>query len=87
MRTGRGRTIHSPLWDAHVSMWTPAAVAEGEVKRISSLGELARMVRGGEMMDAAINPPGQANGYVAGLRSTRAIINCPVTAQPDLPPQ
>ena len=36
---------------------------------------------------ASINPPGPGNSYVGGLRPTRAIINCPVIAHPDLPPQ
>lgn len=78
---------YSPLWDAHVSMWTPAAVSAGKVKRIHSLGELGRLVRSGMMTNAMINPPGASNPYVAGLRATQAIINCPVIAQPNLPPQ
>lgn len=78
---------YSPLWDAHVSMWTPAAVAGGKVERIHSLGELGKLVRAGYMTSASINPPGAANSYVAGLRSTQAIINCPVIAQPNLPPR
>jgi len=78
---------YSPLWDAHVSMWTPAAVAAGRVKRVVSLGELGRLVRSGQMTNAVINPPGAGNSFIAGLRSTRAIINCPVVAQPDLPPR
>lgn len=78
---------YSPLWDAHVSMWTPAAVAGGKVKRVTSLAELGRLVRAGQITDAMINPPGPANSYVAGLRPTQVIINCPVIAQPDLPPR
>lgn len=78
---------YSPLWDAHVSMWSPAAVRAGKVKRVRSLQELTRLVRAGDMTSAMINPPGRGNAYVAGLRPTRAIINCPVIAQPNLPPQ
>jgi len=78
---------YSPLWDAHVSMWTPAAISGGKVKRVGSLGELARLVKAGMMTNAMINPPGASNPYIAGLRSTQAIINCPVIAQPNLPPQ
>ena len=78
---------YSPLWDAHVSMWTPAAVAGGKVKRVTSLAELASLVRSGQITSASINPPGAGNSFVAGLRSTQAIINCPVIAQPDLPPR
>jgi len=78
---------YSPLWDAHVNMWTPAAVKAGKVKRIRSLGELERLIKAGLVTDAMINPPGAGNAFVAGLRSPKAIINCPVIAQPDLPPQ
>lgn len=81
------RNNYSPLWDAHVSMWTDAAVAAGRVRRVTSLRDLERLVRAGHMTSAMINPPGPGNPYVAGLRPTQAIINCPVVAQPDLPPQ
>jgi len=78
---------YSPLWDAHVSMWTPAAVQAGRVRRVTSLQDLTRLVRSGDMTSAMINPPGPGNAFVAGLRPTRAIINCPVIAQPNLPPR
>ena len=39
------------------------------------------------LTSADINPPGPGNSYVGGLRPTQAIINCPVIAQPELPPQ
>ncbi len=78
---------YSPLWDAHVNMWTPAAIRAGKVKRIHSLDELGALVKAGLVTNAMINPPGAANPFIAGLRSTQAIINCPVIAQPDLPPR
>jgi len=78
---------YSPLWDAHVSMWTEAAVRGGKVRRITSFADLEGLVRAGLVTSAPINPPGPGNAYVAGLRPTRAIINCPVIAQPELPPQ
>jgi hypothetical protein len=78
---------YSPLWDLHVNMWTPAAVSAGRVKRIRSLDELNRLVRAGNVTSAMINPPGPGNPYVAGLRPTGPIVNCPVIAQPNLPPQ
>jgi len=81
------RNNYSPLWDAHVTMWTPAAVSGGKVRRITSFEDLQGLVRAGLVTSASINPPGPGNAYVAGLRPTRAIINCPVIAQPDLPPQ
>ncbi|QXQ07328.1 hypothetical protein KX816_04675 [Sphingosinicellaceae bacterium] len=78
---------YSPLWDAHVSMWTEKAIAQGKVHRIYSLDELKALIRSGMMTSAMINPPGAANGFVGGLRPTKVIINCPVIAQPDLPKQ
>lgn len=78
---------YSPLWDLHVNMWTPAAVKAGRVKRIRSLNELNKLVRAGHVTSAMINPPGPGNAYIAGLRPTGPIVNCPVIAQPNLPPQ
>ena len=78
---------YSPLWDAHVSMWTPAAIEAGKVHRIHSMAEQLSLIRQGLLTSAAINPPGPGNPYVGGLRPTQAIINCPVVAHPDLPPQ
>jgi hypothetical protein len=78
---------YSPLWDAHVSMWTPKAVEEHKVHRIHSMSEQKSLIREALLTSADINPPGPGNPYVGGLRPTKAIINCPVIAQPDLPPQ
>lgn len=78
---------YSPLWDAHVNMWTEAAAQGGKMRRITSFGDLESLVRAGLVTSASINPPGPGNPFVAGLRPTRAIINCPVIAQPNLPPQ
>jgi len=78
---------YSPLWDAHVSMWTPEAIKENKVHRIHSMEEQKSLIREGLLTSASINPPGPGNPYVGGLRPTQAIINCPVVAQPDLPPQ
>ncbi len=78
---------YSPLWDAHVSMWTQAAIDAGKVHRIHSIDEQKSLIREGLLTSASINPPGPGNPYVGGLRPTQAIINCPVIAQPDLPPQ
>jgi|ERR1700733_2034576 len=78
---------YSPLWDAHVSMWTQAAIDGGKVHRIHSMDEQKSLIREGLLTSASISPPGPGNPYVGGLRPTDAIINCPVIAQPDLPPQ
>jgi hypothetical protein len=68
-------------------MWTDAAMKNGKVRRITSFEDLEGLVKAGHITSASINPPGMGNSYVAGVRPTRAIINCPVIAQPILPPQ
>lgn len=73
---------YSPLWDAHVSMWTPDAMKTGKVRRITSFEDLQSLVKAGWVTSAMINPPGAGNPFVAGLRPTKAIINCPVIAHP-----
>lgn len=78
---------YSPLWDAHVNMWTPAAISSGRARRITSFADLEGLVKAGLVTSAGINPPGPGNSFVAGLRPTKAIINCPVIAQPNLPPR
>jgi hypothetical protein len=78
---------YSPLWDLHVSMWTEAAVGKGKVHRIHSMDEQKSLISEGYLTSASINPPGPGNPYVGGLRPTQGIINCPVIAHPDLPPQ
>jgi hypothetical protein len=78
---------YSPLWDAHVSMWTQAAIDAGKVHRIHSMDEQKSLIREGLLTSASINPSGPGNPYVGGLRPTQAIIDCPVIAHPDLPPR
>ena len=68
-------------------MWTAAAVKAHKVHRIRSMAEQKMLIRRGLLTSADINPPGPGNPFVGGLRPTQAIINCPVVAQPDLPPQ
>ena len=75
---------YSPMWDAHVSMWTDAAVADGKVRRITSFEDLGSLIADGSIESAMINPPGSGNDFVGGLRPTNAIINCPVIAQPEM---
>ncbi len=78
---------YSPLWDLHVNMWTPAAIRAGRVTRIRSQTQLNRLIRAGHVTSAEINPPGPGNPYIGGLRPTGPIVNCPVIAQPNLPPR
>jgi hypothetical protein len=72
---------YSPLWDAHVVVWTPAAYKVGKVRRITSFDDLKALVRQGLIVSAA--PDGPANPFVGGINPLRVIINCPVIAQPE----
>jgi hypothetical protein len=74
---------YSPLWDAHVSQWTEAAIEAGEVRRITSFDDLAGLIEAGLVESAFINPEGEGNDWLYGLRPTRVVINCPVIAHPD----
>ena len=78
---------YSPLWDAHVSMWTEKAESAHMVHRIHSMVEQKELIAQGYLTSASINPQGPDNPFVGGLRPTQAIINCPVIAHPELPPQ
>ncbi|WNV73965.1 hypothetical protein [Geodermatophilus sp. DSM 44513] len=73
---------YSPMWDAHVNQWTRAAVDAGERRRITGFADLRALVDEGLVESGAISPEGPGNPFVAGLRPSDIIINCPVIAQP-----
>lgn len=75
---------YSPLWDAHVNMWTDAAIKANQVRRITSFEDLKGLVEAGLVTSAYINPEGAGNPWLFGLRPTQAVINCPVIAHPVL---
>ncbi|WP_448603044.1 hypothetical protein [Thermoleptolyngbya sp.] len=64
----------SPLWYAHVSMWTERAIAENKVRRITSFEDLEGLIKSGIVTSAYINPEGPGNNWLYGLRPTRARI-------------
>jgi hypothetical protein len=70
---------YSPLWDAHVSVWTDKAIKEGKVRRITSLEDQKQLITDGYLTSAA--PDGDINP-LTGLKSLKIIINCPVIAHP-----
>ncbi len=75
---------YSPMWDAHISMWTDLAIngPNGDVRRpITSFNDLRELVEAGLVTSNAINQ-GNANSFVFGLRATNAVINCPVILHP-----
>lgn len=72
---------YSPMWDAHLNAWTQDAIQAGKRRRITSIEDLQQLVKEGSVVNFAGNV-GPANGFIAGLRPTNVIINCPVIAQP-----
>lgn len=75
---------YSPLWDAHVNMWTEQAIKDGKVRRIVGFEDLKNLVEAGLVTSAYINPEGAGNPWLFGLRPTNVVINCPVIAHPEL---
>ncbi len=75
---------YSPLWDAHVNMWTEQAIKDGKVRRIVGFADLKKLVEEGLVTSAYINPEGAGNPWLFGLRPTGVVINCPVIAHPVL---
>lgn len=76
---------YSPLWDAHVSAWTPKAMQEGKVHRIMSMDEQKQLIAEGYLTSATGDDSSPTNAFVGGLRPSGLIINCPVVAHPELP--
>jgi hypothetical protein len=76
---------YSPLWDAHVSAWTPKAMREGKVHRILSMEEQKQSIADGYLTSATGDASSPSNGFVGGLHPSGLIINCPVIAHPELP--
>ena len=72
---------YSPMWDAHLNAWTDEAIAAGKRRRIIGFTDLRNLVEEGLVVSFA-GSPGPENGFVAGLRASNAIINCPVICQP-----
>ncbi len=72
---------YSPMWDAHLSAWTDEAIQAGERRRITGFEDLRNLVDAG-LVTSFADSPGMENAFVAGLRASNFIINCPVIAQP-----
>ena len=72
---------YSPMWDAHLSAWTDEAIEAGERRAITGFEDLRNLVEAG-LVTSFADSPGAENGFVAGLRASDIIINCPVIAQP-----
>ena len=69
------------MWDAHVYLWTDAAIAAGRRKRLRTLDEVKSLLQAGDIMSdpTAMNA---ANPIIAGLKNNGLLINCAVIMQP-----
>jgi len=76
---------YSPLWDPHISLWTPKAIQEGKVHRILSMDEQKQLIADGYLTSATGDADSPTNSFVGGLHPADLIINCPVIAHPELP--
>ncbi len=72
---------YSPFWDAHLSMWTEEAIANGERRAIRGFSDLNDLLQQG-LVTSFAGSPGIENDFVFGLRASNAVINCPVIMQP-----
>ena len=75
---------YSPMWDAHITMWTDDAIngPNGDQRRaITSFADMFQLLDDGLLVDFAGNN-GAPNPFMNGLMPTNAVINCPVVAHP-----
>lgn len=72
---------YSPMWDAHVFLWTDAAIAAGKRVQIKTLEQVKSLLAAGLVVSDP-TATGPANPTIAGLNNSGLIINCPVIMQP-----
>ncbi len=75
---------YSPMWDAHLNMWTDEAIngPDGDQRRaITSFADLFDLIDQG-LVTSFTGSPGIENNFVNGLRASHAVINCPVICHP-----
>lgn len=73
---------YSPMWDAHIYMWTSDAIDAGARRIVTSIVDLQSLFEEG-LVENFFPNSGPENDFIAGLMPTNAIINCPVILQPD----
>ena len=71
------RPAYTPVWDLHLVMWTPAAIAAGQRTKLITLAEARAFAERGLLVSAM---PGAPNSLLAGLHAVGVVINCPVVA-------
>ncbi len=77
----RDNNRYSPMWNAHIYVWTDEAIQAGKRKQVKSTTDLKQLISEGSVKNFHKNA-GIPNPTFGGLLPTGAIINCPVIAQP-----
>lgn len=72
---------YTPMWDAHIYMWTADAIENDKRRIVTSIDDLEGLFEEGLVENFFANN-GPENDFIAGLMPTNAIINCPVIMQP-----
>jgi hypothetical protein len=72
---------YSPLWDAHLAVWSSVAILNGQRERIINFDDVAALVQSGQVVSAPVSA-GPANPLLGGLRASNFVVNCPVMAEP-----
>ena len=72
-----GARDYSPIWDVHPAVWSDAAIAAGERKRLTSSTEVTALVKAGKLVSGGTGP---ANTSLGGLKAAGFISNCPTIA-------
>ena len=75
---------YSPMWDAHLNMWTDEAIngpAGDQRRAITGFADLFNLVDQG-LVTSFAGSPGIENDFINGLRASNAVINCPVICHP-----
>ena len=65
-------------------IWTDAAIQDGKRRQVKTIEELQALFAAGSVANLPVSS-GDLNPFIAGLKPTHAIINCPVTNQPKKP--
>ena len=65
--------LYTPMWDAHIYMWTSEAIDNDERRIVTSIADLEGLFEQG-LVENFFPNNGVANDFIAGLMPTNAII-------------
>ncbi len=74
-----GSSEYSPLWDAHMMVWTSRGISTGQRKLVTDFDDVSGLFRNG-FVEAPSIASGPANRLLGGLKATGFVINCPAVA-------